>query len=75
LNHALLTAEAIRRDGLNLVGWVANRVEATPMQYEAENIATLKSALDAPMIGDIPFSSGAEPETLCKHLALSCLEM
>ena len=25
INHALLTAEAIRRDGLTLVGWVANQ--------------------------------------------------
>jgi len=75
LNHALITAEAIRRDGLSLVGWVANRVEAVPMPYESENIATLKSALDAPMIGEIPFSSDTRPETVCKHLELSCLEM
>ena len=25
INHALLTAEAMRRDGLELAGWVANQ--------------------------------------------------
>lgn len=75
LNHALLTAEAIRRDGLNVIGWVGNRLTLEPMLYESENIATLKSAIGAPLLGCLPFSPELSPETVCKHLDLSCLEL
>jgi len=75
LNHALLTVEAIRRDGLKVAGWVANRVEPVPMRFEEENIATLKSAMDAPFIGSVPFVTSEGPESICKHLDLSCLEL
>lgn len=53
LNHALLTAEAIRRDGLQLAGWVANQVE-TNMPLLEENQAFLQAHLDAPLLGCIP---------------------
>ncbi len=53
LNHALLTAEAILRDGLPLLGWVANCIDPE-MPFLDENIATLKQALSAPCLGVIP---------------------
>lgn len=49
LNHALLTAEAIARDGLQLAGWVANDLGA-PMPLLAENMATLEQKLPAPRL-------------------------
>lgn len=53
LNHALLTAEAILRDGVPLVGWVANTL-AEPMPYLEENIESLKQRLPAPCLGVVP---------------------
>lgn len=53
LNHALLTAEAIARDGLPLVGWVANCIDAE-MPYLNENIETLKRMMPAPCLGVVP---------------------
>lgn len=54
INHALLTAEAIHRDGLRLVAWVAN--QAGPrMHCHDENLDTLRQLLPAPLLGDIPF--------------------
>lgn len=50
LNHALLTAEAITRDGLPLAGWVANAVPGTDMAAVEDNIATLEQWLPAPRI-------------------------
>ena len=47
INHALLTAEAIRADGLTLAGWVANDL-GEPMPLLADNIATLERWLPAP---------------------------
>jgi dethiobiotin synthetase len=57
LNHALLTAEAIIRDGLTLAGWVANTLDPA-MPARAENIETLRQQLLlAPLLADIPFLS------------------
>ncbi len=53
LNHALLTAEAVRRDGLTLAGWVAN-TPGEPMSCYAENRDTLQSLLPAPLLGELP---------------------
>ena len=53
LNHALLTAAAIRRSGLPLCGWVANRLDCGCLQVE-ENIAALQDRLDAPLLADLP---------------------
>lgn len=47
INHAVLTAEAIKADGLTLHGWVANDL-GNPMPLLAENIATLEKLLPAP---------------------------
>jgi dethiobiotin synthetase len=53
LNHALLTAEAIRARGLDLVGWIANRIDPA-MQMQDDNIAYLKTRLGAALLADIP---------------------
>ena len=49
INHALLTAEAIKADGLTLQSWVANNL-GNPMPLLEENIATLEKLLPAPRI-------------------------
>jgi dethiobiotin synthetase len=53
LNHALLTADAIKQRGLHLAGWVANRIDPAMSRFE-ENLATLKDALAAPLLGVVP---------------------
>ena len=75
LNHAMLTAESIRRDGLKLVAWVANRSSDKVMGYEQENIATLTSALNAPLLGCLPYKVGQTPKDVCNELVLDCLEL
>lgn len=54
LNHARLTAEAIRADGLRLGGWVANAIDPA-MACVAENVATLQARLPAPLLGVLPW--------------------
>lgn len=56
LNHALLTAEAIRADGLVLAGWVANRIDPQ-MAAADENLAHLRAKLGAPLLGVVPWSA------------------
>jgi dethiobiotin synthetase len=53
LNHAQLTARAIRADGLELAGWVANAMDADFQRPEA-NLATLAAGLQAPLLGQLP---------------------
>ena len=55
LNHALLSALAIRARGLTLAGWVANAIEpASP--YFDENVATIERRLAAPRLATLPWS-------------------
>ncbi|WP_298439135.1 dethiobiotin synthase [uncultured Ferrimonas sp.] len=65
LNHALLTAEAIRHDGLQLVGWIANRVDADMSCYQ-QNLETLQAMLAAPMLAEVPFL--ADVNEAAQHL-------
>ena len=73
LNHALLSAEAIRRDGLEIAGWIGNQVEPQKMSYEEQNIATLTSSMAAPCLGILPYSSNQLPESLVAHLDIDLL--
>ena len=69
LNHALLTAEAIRRDGLEIAGWVANIIEPDMPRLE-ENIATLKRLFNEPCLGIVPRLQNLTPEQVGSYLCL-----
>jgi len=60
LNHALLTAEAIRARGLALAGWIANRVDPDFLCPD-ENLDYLRTHLGAPLLADLPFSPTPDP--------------
>lgn len=53
INHALLTAEAIRARGLRLAAWVANTVDAR-QPHVTDNLQALQAGLEAPCLGHIP---------------------
>ena len=72
INHALLTAEAIRRDGLQLAAWVANQ-PGPRMDYHEENLETLRQLLPAPLLGDIPLLPNWRAEDLAGHLNIDAL--
>ncbi len=72
LSHALLTAESIEADGLELVGWVANRVNPGTEHY-AEIIQVLESRINAPKLGEIPYVPSAKRSELGKYINLEPL--
>jgi dethiobiotin synthetase len=72
INHAVLSAEAIAADGLELVGWVANHL-STDMPLAAENIQTLKQLLPAPCLGELPWQPGSQPESFAALLDINLL--
>lgn len=72
INHAVLSAEAIARDGLRLAGWVANVVDAQTSRLD-DNLATLAERLPAPCLGRVPRLQQAIPEAVAEHLNLETL--
>lgn len=73
INHALLTAEAIRRDGLQVAGWVANRPNAGIMDCEQATLDYLIRNLRAPCLGVLPWQETPDPSELVRALNISVL--
>lgn len=67
INHALLSAAAIRQAGLELAGWVANHIDPD-MAVQDENVSTLEDRLHAPLIGRIPFMENSNAVLAARHL-------
>lgn len=73
INHALLSAEAIRARGLHLCGWVANTVDPD-MPWVAENLDALAHGLgSAPCLGLIPRLPAPTPEAIAPYLNVPAL--
>jgi len=72
INHALLSAEAIARDGLQLAGWVANIIEPKTSRLE-DNLATLAERLPAPCLGRVPYLKNASAQSVAEHLHIELL--
>lgn len=56
INHALLTAAQVQRDGMPLKGWIANHVDPD-MHVQSENLATLQALMPCPLLGVLPWQS------------------
>lgn len=70
LNHALLSAQAIRARGLTLAGWVANRIDPA-MARADDNVADLATRLPAPLLADVAWGQPAAiPRTALAKLKL-----
>lgn len=72
INHALLSIEAIERDGLRLAGWVANVVDPNTARLEA-NLDTLRRQIAAPCVGVVPYLAEPSPAALGEYLTLESL--
>lgn len=75
INHALLSAEAIRSDGMPLAGWVANRVDPEMARFD-ENLETLNAMLPAPCLGVVPhLGKGASGVDVAPFIDLAALQI
>ncbi|WP_020584228.1 dethiobiotin synthase [Endozoicomonas elysicola] len=72
ISHALLTVEAILRDGVKLAGWVANQMDPEMDRYD-ENLQALKSSIPAPCLGVVPFLKDVNAGKVAKYLDISTL--
>ena len=67
INHAILTADAIKSDGLNLCGWASNHLDRVYFHAE-ETIKILKKRLNCPHIADFGYCSNFDPDKLAKQI-------
>lgn len=73
INHALLTVEAIQRDGVALAGWVGNILEADMPALE-DNLNCLKTLIPAPLVGVVPYlGDSASPPQVQEYLDIHIL--
>lgn len=69
INHARLTFSALQADGVLCSGWIANCTE-TDMLAKEENIQTISSFIDIPLLGVLPFSQKPNFSDLACHLKI-----
>jgi len=69
ISHALLTAEAITADGLQIAGWVGSIVDADTRNTD-EILMTLNALLEAPCLGVVPHLQDPGPELVANYLSL-----
>ncbi len=74
LNSAVLSAEAILRDGLTLAGWVGNHLDEH-WEYADDNIATLHTLMPAPCLGILPWEPLATGADRARYLHLMPLAL
>ncbi|MCP5216144.1 MAG: dethiobiotin synthase [Pseudomonadales bacterium] len=73
INHGLLTAEAIRADGLQVAGWVANCTTADNMPGLGDSLLALRDRMEAPFLGYLPYFEDPDPLQIAPYLEISYL--
>ncbi len=68
INHAKLTYRAVQHSRLHCAGWIAVCVDADMLMRE-ETIQTIATALDAPLLGILPYLERADFHRLAEQLA------
>jgi dethiobiotin synthetase len=72
INHALLTALAIRARGLTVAGWIANRIDRDMLEADA-NVSALRERLLAPLCADFPWHDDSAPGPTFARAAVRAL--
>lgn len=74
LNHALLTAAAVRAMGLTLKAWVANHIDPH-MERPDENVAALEQRLGAPLLARCAYGETSDPASFAQELRIDELQL
>ena len=67
INHALLTASAIKSTGLEFGGWIANQ-QQPHIEAMDEIINTIRERIDAPLLGVLPWSEKPKSGEMAGYL-------
>lgn len=69
INHARLTYQAVAQSGVNCVGWIAVCTERELLGGD-QNIQTIKSTVDAPLLGVLPYREVADFDFFAEQLKM-----
>ncbi len=69
INHAKLTWQAIQHSGLPCIGWIAVCLDPDMLNPE-ENILAIKTALNMPLLGVLPYLASPDFDLLASKLTL-----
>jgi dethiobiotin synthetase len=69
INHAKLTWQAIQHSGIPCAGWIAVCVDPDMLKPD-DNIRTIKTALNEPLLGVLSYLESADFDLLAGQLAL-----
>jgi len=69
INQAKLTWQAIQYSGTPCAGWIAVCIDPDMLNLE-ENIRTIKTALNVPLLGVLPYLASADFDLLAGKLSL-----
>ncbi len=72
LSHAMLSVEAIQNDGLEIIGWAANRINPGTENY-ADIIKMLEEKIPAPKLGEIPYVPSVKRRDIGKYMNVSAI--
>jgi hypothetical protein len=70
--HRRRFAQAIQSKGLQLVGWVANRIDPAMAVFD-ENVQALEKRLPAPLLGVVPHYPSPDAHIVASLLRISLL--
>jgi len=66
INHALLSAETIMSDGLNLAGWAVSHISS--YSESDSTLHTLVESIPAPLLGELPYLNTFSVEILASRI-------
>ena len=69
INHARLTYQAVKQSDVNCAGWIAVCTERDMLSKD-QNIQTIKNALDAPLLGVLPYREAADFDFFAEQLKI-----
>jgi len=73
INHALLTAAQVGRDGLPLKGWIANHVDPD-MLAQSENLESLQELMPCPLLGILHWQESGRQNPKFEVIQDSCFK-
>ena len=72
INHALLTAQAIRQKNLRLAAWVANQIDLGMHSFD-ENVQALEARLNVPLLGIVPYLTNIGQDNVSAYFNLDII--
>jgi dethiobiotin synthetase len=69
INHAKLTFRAIQQTGIECAGWIAMCSDPEVLSLD-DSIATIKIALETPLLGVLPYRESADYNFFAQQLRL-----